>query len=411
VRTEAAVAPTEERSDASALRRRALVYCLGVFVALRLGLSVLGLAGVALLPHPGQAAAEAAGIPGPVGAPGWDANPVTPGWHNLVTAFERFDALWFLGIATQGYEDGNGSAVFFPGYPLLIRALSPVLGGHPLAAALLISNLAAFGSLVVLYLLTAREIDEAAARKAVLYLAVFPTSFFLLAPYSEAPFLFLVLLSVWSARRGRWWVAGVAGAGAGLTRNLGVVLALALAAEAVHQHREGRGGSLPARLAWSAGPVLGLGAYLLFWHLFAGEWLAPVTQQANWQRELLAPPVTVVLGTIRGFEFPGTYPGGYHMLDWLMVIPALVFAGWVALRTRPVYWIYTWASILVPLSFVFPPRPFMSLPRFLVVVFPLLWAPAILSRRWPWLHGAWVSVSAILLGILTLLFVNWYYVF
>lgn len=411
MRTEVPPATEREVAEVSGLRRRALTYCVGVFLALRVGLSVLGLGGVALLPHPGEAAAGAAGIPGPVGAPGWEASPVTAGWHNLVTAYERFDALWFLGIATDGYEDGNGSAVFFPGYPMLIRALSPVLGDHPLAAALLISNLAAFGAFVFLYLLTAREVDEEAARKAVLYLAVFPTSFFLLAPYSEALFLVLVLLSLSAARRGRWWLAGLAGAGAALTRNLGVVLVLPLAAEALHQRRERPGENLAAPLAWSALPAAGLGAYLLFWQAFAGDWLAPVTQQTNWQREFMAPPVTLVMGTVRAFEFPGTFPGGYHLLDWLVVVPALAFAGWVALRTRPVYWVYTWASILVPLSFVFPPRPFMSLPRFLVVVFPLLWAPAVLSRRWPWLHGAWAALSAVLLGILTLMFVNWYYVF
>ena len=60
----------------------------------------------------------------------------------MVTAWERFDALWFLRIATDGYRLHDGSAAFFPGFPLAIRFLSPVLGGHPLAAGFLISNLA-----------------------------------------------------------------------------------------------------------------------------------------------------------------------------------------------------------------------------------------------------------------------------
>ena len=101
-RQETAAVPEGALEDHRALTRRALRYCVGVFVALRIGLTILGLAGVALLPHPGEAVSGAAGIPGPVGAPGWPAPQITQGWHNAVTSFERFDALWFLGIATAG---------------------------------------------------------------------------------------------------------------------------------------------------------------------------------------------------------------------------------------------------------------------------------------------------------------------
>jgi hypothetical protein len=60
---------------------------------------------------------------------------------------------------------------------------------------------------------------------------------------------------------------------------------------------------------------------------------------------------------------------------------------------------------------VFVPRPFMSLPRFLLVVFPLLWPWAVWAGRRRWIHETVVAVSAAFLGLLTVLFVNWYYVF
>ena len=77
---------------------------------------------------------------------------------------------------------------------------------------------------MVMYALTRNEFSEEIARRAVLYAAVFPTAFFFLAPYSESLFLLLVLLSFWSARRGRWAMAGATGALAALTRNLGVLV-------------------------------------------------------------------------------------------------------------------------------------------------------------------------------------------
>jgi Mannosyltransferase (PIG-V) len=396
------VAPLAAEDDRRRRIRGGLRYCLGVFLGLRVGLSLVALAGVALLPS----------IDNAVGPPGWPASEVTPGWHNLVTSWERFDALWFLRIATGGYVDGDGSAVFFPLYPLLIRIVSPLLGGHPLAAAYLISHLAAFGSMVVLYFLTASEFDDPTARRTVLLLAVFPTSFFLLAPYSESLFLFLVLLSIWGARRRRWWVAGLAGAAAAATRNLGILLILPLAVEAVQQARErGSPRSLLRTGPWVLVVAGGTLAYLAFWQGLAGDALAPLHQQTNWQREVSFPLATLVTGTREAFRFVGLFPGGYHLLDWLIVIPALAGAVWVALRTRPVYGVYAWTSLLAPLSFVFPLRPFMSLPRFLLVVFPLLWAGAAWTGRRPGVYQALVAGSAALLGVMTVLFVNWYYVF
>jgi hypothetical protein len=395
-------APAERAGEERARIRRGLTYCLWMFLGLRVGLSLLALAGVGLLPE----------IRNSVGPQGWPASEVTPGWHNLVTAWERFDGLWFLRIATAGYVDGDGSAAFFPLYPLLIRFLSPLLGGHPLAAAFFISHAAAYGAMAFLYFLTASEWDERVARRTVLYLAVFPTSFFLLSPYSEALYLLLVLACLWGARRGRWAVAGLTGAGAAATRNLGVLLVLPLVVEAFQRWREERA---PRRLvtsvAWSALVVIGLAAYLAFWRALSGDALAPLHQQATWQREASFPLATVVRGTREAFRFVGLFPGGYHLVDWLIVVPALAGALWVVVRARPMYTAYTWASMVAPLSFIFPLRPFMSLPRFLLPVFPILWAGAVWGLRRRGVHEALVAVSAGLLALLTVLFVNWYYVF
>ncbi|HEV3475347.1 MAG TPA: mannosyltransferase family protein [Actinomycetota bacterium] len=408
---EAAKANSEEEERQRI--RRGIRYCLVVFLALRVGLTLVGLAGVAVLPHPSEDVAREADIPGPVGVPGWPAEDVTPGFHNVVSSWERFDGLWFLRIADSGYQDDDGSAVFFPLYPLVIRFVASIFGGGAeLGAALLISNLAAFGAMVVLYFLTASEFDERIARRSVVYLAVFPTSFFLLAPYSESLFLLLVLTSLWAARRGRWELAGAAGAGASATRNLGVLLVLPLAVEAIHQFRGSRDpGGLARALVWSALAAAGTVAYLAFWQFTTGDALAPVSQQANWQRGFSPPWATLSAGTIEAFRFLGVYPGGYHLLDWLVVVPTLPAVLWAAVRTRPAFGVYVAVSLLAPLSYVFQPRPFMSLPRFLLPLFPILWAFAVWAGRRNGVHEAIVAFSATLLGILTILFLNWYYVF
>jgi Mannosyltransferase (PIG-V) len=389
--------------------RAGIRYCLTVFIALRLGLAVVALAGSAML-APWSPSAPESGIPEPVGVTGWPAPEMSRGPHNLVTAWERFDALWFLRIADQGYVDGDGSAAFFPLYPLLARLVGLGLGGHPLGGALVVSNLAFLGALLALYFLTSSELSERGARRAVLYTALFPTAFFFLAPYSESLFFLCAILALWAARRGRWPAAGVAAAAAALTRPVGVLLGPILAVEAIHAWREG--GRRPlGPILWSAVPVVGLLAYLGFWGMTAGDWFAPFNQQAQWQRGPSFPWTTLVEGTREAFRWLGAYPGGYHLADWLVVVPMLGAAGYALIRFRPVFGLYAWAGILAPLSLTFPGRPLMSMPRFLVVLFPLSWAVADLSLRGRIPHTLVVGLYAGALGIFALLFVNGYFMF
>ena len=379
-------------------------YCLRVFVTVRIGLALVALVGVALIP-----ANE------PAGVPGWPAPELTPGWHNVFTAWERWDALWLLRIASNGYAPGDGSAAFFPLYPLLVRGLSTLLGGHPLAAALIVSNVAFLAALIAFYALSRREFDRETARRAVLYLAVFPTSLFLIAPYTESLFLLLSITSLHSARRGRWLVAGATGALAGATRSVGLLLVLPLAIEAVTQARRiSRRGvrlkRLTLALGCSALAACGTLAYLAYWRAVSGDWLTPFKEQDQWLRELSGPWASIAGATTTAFRYIGAYPGGYHQLDWIVAVVAVIAAAWVLWRAPLPFGVYTWASLLIPLSFIFTSRPLMSLPRLVLPVFPIFWAIARFSQRWR-IHEALIACSAALLAVMTLLFVNWYWVF
>ena len=193
------------------------------------------------------------------GVPGWPAPPVHPGWDGVFSAFERFDALWFLRIADSGYRVGDGSAAFFPLLPLVTRALSFVLGGHPLAAGTIVSNVAFVGALVAIFRLGEEVVGASGARFGVLFLCAFPTAYFFVMPYSESVFLLCAANSILAARRERWALAALLGALAALTRSVGIVLAPALLFEALQQRGEGRRSRLA--LAACIAPALGTAAY------------------------------------------------------------------------------------------------------------------------------------------------------
>jgi mannosyltransferase PIG-V len=378
---------------------RAIRFCLLAFVGLRLAMFLIGLIGVALFPSLHA-----------VGVPGWPADPPDPGWQNVFTAWERFDALWFLRIADGGYRLGDGSAAFFPLYPLATRGLSFVLGGHPLAAATLISNAAFAGALIVTYVLTSSELSERAARTTILLVCLFPTAHFFLMPYSESLFFLLSVTAFWGARRGRWVVAGAAGALAALTRSIGFVLAPALLIEAIQQRNEGRGAARRGLFAAGA-TVCGVLAYFAYWGVRAGEWLAPVTRQANWQREFSWPWMTLWNGSVDAFGHLNEANGGYWLIDWLIVVPMLAASVYAVVRLRPSYGVYLWCSLLIPLTYVFEGRPLMSMPRFLLPLFPAFWGLELGLERLHVPRTPVLVAEAAGLGILSVLTVTWYYIF
>jgi dolichyl-phosphate-mannose-protein mannosyltransferase len=388
---------TDRQTDRTSLRDT-IVFCLLVFLALR-ALTLV-------------AAAIAGAVPSMAsqGVAGWAAPPVHPGWSAALSAFERFDALWFLRIAQSGYVSGDGSAAFFPGYPLAIRTVAFALGGRPYLASELVSNGAFVAALAVLYRLTEDELGRDVARWSVVFLAVFPTAYFFVFPYSESLFLLFVVMAFLAARR-RWWlVAGLAAALAAFTRSIGIVLAPALLIEALHQREEGRGPALPGAAAAGA-TALGTVAYAGWWQVAHGDWLIPLVRQQNWQRELSWPWHTLSEATRIAWQRWGGPGGGYWVFDLAVIVPVLIGAVLVATRFRPSYGVYVWGSLLAPMTFVFAGRPLMSMPRFVLTCFPVVWILARATHGRTALRWGLVLASSAALIVLCVLTIDWFYVF
>lgn len=384
---------------------RALAYCGRVYLAVRVGLFVVGMLAVALLPAQGA-----------VQVPGYRLQAPSVGWHALFTAWERWDVLWYLRIAQSGYADKDGSAAFFPLYPMVSRGVAHVVGGHWLLAGYLVSNVSLVVALVLLYRLSTTEFSETVARRVVVYLCVFPTGLFLFAPYTESLFLALTLGCLYSARRHLWLLAGCLGMMASLCRSTGLLLVVPLAVEAVLQWRTDRRPRGPRAMAlvgrWAASAVtgLGIGVYLLYWRA-RGEWDRPLSlQQSNWGKKASWPWTTLWAGVKDGASGLGRFAGGYATLDVLLTLVVLSAGVWVAFRVRPTYAVYFWVSVAFPMLYALPGRPLTSLPRYLLVVFPLYWALARLAERWK-AHDLVVATSAAGLGMLSMLYCTWYWIY
>ena len=95
--------------------------------------------------------------------------------ERVLHVWTAWDADWYERIAADGYREA-GSPAFYPLYPATMRALSALPWVEPYTAGVIVSALSILAAYVLLYRLASSLCDEQAARRSVVYLAVFPTA-------------------------------------------------------------------------------------------------------------------------------------------------------------------------------------------------------------------------------------------
>ena len=169
-----------------------------------------------------------------------------------------WDSEYYLSIAVGGYDDPRAphltpagismdnaagrqsfstsisvNYAFFPFYSWMIRVFAfplRIFGLNPIATAtfagVIVSALGALLGMLSLYDLSRANLGEDGALRAVFYLIVFPTGFFLLQVYTEGLFVGLAFACLAMLKRKQWLAAALLGACATLTRAVGVALTI-----------------------------------------------------------------------------------------------------------------------------------------------------------------------------------------
>jgi len=318
----------------------------------------------------------------------------------------NWDAGWYLKIAAHGYD--ARSIVFFPLFPLLIRSLS-LLGLPGPAAGLIIANLSFLAALWLLMLLARTDGWRfPAAYRAALSLALFPTGVFFSAVYTESLFLALVLAAFLCARRRHWGAACLLAALSALTRNPGLVLLPALGWEYLAQKKEGSESLDRQALYLFLVPLL-FAAFPLYQKFFFGDALAFVHHDSLtvWGR-LATWPVRPVILTFKDLVPP------HFVYWWTSLLDDLLFAILAAVllvlgsgRLRTSYLVYAGLSLLMPLSSYVRDEPLASLPRYVIVLFPVYLVLARCRRR---VRLFLLVLFSALLLLFTVLYVNGFWV-
>ena len=304
----------------------------------------------------------------------------------LAAPWQREDALWYEKIATLGYAPNDGTSVFLPLLPLLMRLASLFTLGNVALGGMLVASLAEVAALALLYRLAALDggpLGDNVGLRAVLYMALFPTAFFLQSAFTESLFLALAIGAFWHARRGRWWLVALLAALAGLTKVQGALLAVPLAFEYIMWARRNPGsfGNRAAQFAavTLAGPLATAAffAYIRYWVGDSMAWSDRVNamwrQQRTWPWETLGMAVQKVAGegqfTINAFDL------------LVLLLFAVLAVGCFRLRSS-----YGWMAVTVLAPSLFRASeqfPLMSLSRYALAAFPCFIVLALWTARRP----------------------------
>lgn len=336
----------------------------------------------------------------------------------LLFPWANFDGVHYLSIAANGYAQDGSNARFFPLFPMIASGLSQLFGGKEafgmveFFSGLLLANLFFLPALAIFYKLVRLDYSHSTAITSILFLLVFPTSFFFAAIYSESLFLLLLLLAFYFARKRQWWLAGIFGILLCITRLVGIAILPALLWEFFRGNRGDKGNSprfskiLPLALV-----PFGLIVFMVFnlakwgnaFHFFLAQGqlnnersvtsiVLPIQTVIRYGKILLAIPATQFAFWIALFE-----------VSVFFVVVILLFVAWKK-KIRGSYLLFAAAAFLIPTF----SGTFSGLPRYVLVLFPMFMTLALFENKI--MKVIYAVASVVILFLLLMFFSRGYFV-
>ncbi|HEY6212227.1 MAG TPA: mannosyltransferase family protein [Vicinamibacterales bacterium] len=287
----------------------------------------------------------------------------------------RWDALWYFDIAARGYRwDGSfehpNNVVFFPGYPIAVRAFSATTRLPVLWSGLIVALAAFFFALVYLHRLARELLDDDAAEGSVALIATYPAAVFFGVPYSESLFLLACVAAFYHFRRRQFIVAAAWGLLAGSTRVPGFLAAVPLAWMAWRDRSHVTDMRTRGRVLIAvAAPVFGLALYSAQLYRLTGHPSLWLENQAGWGQPLYAQIFVGREAEDTSTAIPTTDPTADAIVNTANLASALVTIGAVPLAIR---WLGVEYGLFIGacLGPALLGHPFLSMLRFTSVIFP-----------------------------------------
>ena len=333
-------------------------------------------------------------------------------WEGAFQQLQRWDAAHYIRLIEEGYQGytENGQhlfLVFFPGYVWAVRLLRLVIPSTALAGTAL-SCLCYGGACCYLYRLAGEAYNGRVARDALLYMSLFPFSFFSGLVMTEGLFLLATTGACWYAWRGKWLAFGLFGALAALTRMTGLLVIAVGVIRLLEAYRPleppvgkslGRCWKplllgLPLTLLPAAGTLL----YLLLNLWVDGDPFAFASHQEHWhQGYLWISQVVEYIGRYLGDNLGSSFGWAVWAPALALFVVGLALLYWAALRKGH-------PAGLLAYGFCFFVATYslswlLSAGRYLSTCFVLFLFLAKLTQRRPALRAALLGGEGVLLGV------------
>jgi hypothetical protein len=290
---------------------------------------------------------------------------------SFLNRWTQWDVDLFIEIAKYGYRgdpaqpQDAGLPAFFPGLPMLIRAVHVVIPSWELSA-LLISLVAGAVAMVAL----ARLGGPGTGPRAVFALLLSPYAVFLFAGYSETLFLAFALPAWLLARQRRWEPAVLCAMGAACVRVTGIFLAVALIVEFLVADRRWR------LAPWLLVPFVSVAVYTLYQWRRTGDWLAwQHAQQEGWGRSLSWPWEAFRTTWQAAFGPNNEFTGAFRV-ELVAAVVGVLLTGWLLVRRRWPEAVY----VGLPLASLLTSAFYLSIGRATLLWWPLWLAIGSLRR-------------------------------
>ncbi len=325
-------------------------------------------------------------------------------------AWANFDGEHYLNIAQNGY--GYNEQAFFPVYPMLIRVGGEWLGGTLRdfnLAGLLISNLSFLLALWGVFELLRIDFSRHISLLSTIMILVFPTAFYFGSVYTESLFLAEVIWSFYFARKGNWFMSSLLAGVCTATRFTGILLFPALFLEFLEREKRLNLKGLNLLLI-----PIGLLSFMYYLNLKEGDPIKFIRVLPAFGEQRQASPVILprvfyryifkILPNIDYSFFPVVFT---TYLEFFVAVVFLIFSIIAFFKLRLSYSVFAFGSYLVPTL----TGSFSSLPRYVLVAFPLFALFALVLKKKTKLVKIFIILALSLLQALaTMLFTRGYWV-
>lgn len=304
----------------------------------------------------------------------------------------QWDAPHFIYIAQHGYTNIGDEAnfiVFPPAFPLAIKFLNPIF-----------VSILSFSYAGIFFYKIVRQIwKKDIAKKALFLLAIFPTSYFFTAPYTESLFWLVSMLSIWFCLQKRWTMAGIFAGLAFLTRFPGLLL-LPVLLIYISQTKQKVLNSLLVILPFAFCIIIYL---YINWQVYNDPLAFQKILHDHWQKTFSFPWQSILSSwrvASGGLDEYSLQVGWWEAIPATVGVVLIPFVFKYLKNTAWSAWFLLSIFLITSTSFL------LSTPRYLLAVPPLFVFLAIISQKYKWFYYVWIFISAGLLTYFSMRFVT-----